>query len=586
MKSFKKISSIRLQALILFLLLALIPTLFIGLLSIQKLFSSNITNALTYNQSTLKIIAEEIDVLMKRSIDIGKMVESESIIQDNLRRPLPKEITQRYLEELEVSDTLNFIHNYTMKDIFGIYVLGLNGGQYRSNSLSFFKDSYTTDNFFQNVLFSEKPVWTHTEGHSIVATVIDGNFISVSQKIVDKYSGHPIGVVVVEIKLDYVQSLMDSAEIIELGSLIFKDNDHLLYSTGNNTNFSLPEPQNGDNSNFSTVFFKNNQGNQYVFNSVNTMALWQLCSIVPMANIQSQGFQLIRVIIIASFIALVVAVFAALWASHFLTKPIKQLSKKMLEVENGDLDVSLQTNASNEIGQLIKSFNSMLQKIRKLMDKIYHDQKKLRKYQFSLLQSQIQPHFLYNTLDSIIWLIKDNRNEDAIKLDTSLIRLLRISLHDGQDVQIIQKEKEHIENYLSILKIRYEDKLDYEIDINKKFYNYLIPKLTLQPFIENAVYHGIKNKSGKGFIEILCSEQDNSLHFTITDNGAGIDSDTLKKINNMAYFAKDSGLGIRNVSERLSLHFQNQSLIWLESIEDYGTVVHIKIPKTKEVLND
>ena len=581
----KKLSSLRIQALILFLLLALLPALFIGSLSIQKLFSSNMTNALTYNQSTLKIIAEEVDALMKRSIDIGKMVESESIIQKNLRQSLPENVSTRYLEELEVSETLNFIHNYTMKDIFGIYVLGLNGGKYRSNSLSFFKESYITEVFFQNALHADAPLWSHTEDHSIAVTVIDGNFISVAQKITDKYSGRPLGVVVVEIKLDYIQSFMDSAEIIELGSLIFKDNQQILYAT-DLVQDTLPHGSSPDGENVSTVYFQNRNGAQSVFNSAPTIAGWQICSVVPLSNIQSQGFHLVRAVIIASLLTLLAAVFSAFFASRFLTRPIKMLSEKMLEVEQGDLDVSLHTRTSNEIGQLIKSFNSMLEKIRALMDKIYQDQKKLRKYQFSLLQSQIQPHFLYNTLDSIIWLIRDNRNEDAIKLDVALIKLLRISLHDGQDVLTIQKEREHIENYLSILKIRYEDKLDYRIDIPEKFFDYLIPKFTLQPFVENAIYHGIKNKPGKGLLTIDCHEAGKNLHFMISDNGAGMDLLTLEKVNGMDYFVEDGGIGIKNVAERLFLHFQSASKVWLESSEEEGTITHIIIPKTTEEPHD
>jgi two-component system sensor histidine kinase YesM len=303
---------------------------------------------------------------------------------------------------------------------------------------------------------------------------------------------------------------------------------------------------------------------------------------------RSQSMSIVLVLLAVIIIVLVLSLSLDFFISSFLTKPIKELSLKMGQVENGNLNIHLEPRYRNEIGSLVGSFNSMIKRTRDLMERIVLEQKKINELSYKILQEQIKPHFLYNTLDSAIWLSRDNKNDKVIELITSLVHMMRLSLNDGKDIITVGDEIGQIRNYLSILKIRYNEKLNYTIVISEGSESFIIPKLTIQPFVENAVYHGIKNKEGGGTVSVTCTLEEKKIHFVIQDTGVGIEEDELQILNDRNRSEilscnpeKRQGIGIKNVSDRLYLHFRHESKIWIESILDQGTAVHIIIPQRK-----
>ena len=571
------IPSLRHQTLILFLIISLVPTIIVGAISSIVSFNNNLHNTLMYNESIINTLVNEADNLMKQCSQIGQLVASDHSIQTVLRNPIPKDIKERYTQDGKISRTLNSLHDYTLKDLFSIYVLGLNEAKYCSKGWSFSKDSYIMDDFFQDTLTSDSPVWFYTEGTSIVANTSSGNYVSVMQSIIDRLSGQQTGIVIIELNLNLISNILNSAEIIPNGNIMLMQNGTIIFSTEDLAHFT-PNASNIYKKSEHLIYFSESQKN-YIFTSVKLVSGWDVGCCIPLNNIYHQVFSLIKYLCFAILVTLIIAFILAVTASHFILKPLLQLSDKMKVVQDGNLDVNLFTPYKNEIGLLIQSFNNMLAKIRDLTNKIYDNQRSIRKLQFSFLQAQIQPHFLYNTLDSMIWLIGEKKYEDAIILDKALCRLLRISLVNDIDIQSVEKEKEHIENYLIIMKIRFEDKLNYSISIPETSYIYLLPRFTLQPLVENAIQHGIQAKAGRGQITVSCIDEGDSLHFLLSDTGAGIDPEKLLLINAFKHNSSNNGIGIMNVAQRLFLYFHDKAELKLESKEDEGTTVHIIIPK-------
>ena len=184
----------------------------------------------------------------------------------------------------------------------------------------------------------------------------------------------------------------------------------------------------------------------------------------------------------------------------------------------------------NEIGRLTRSFNIMTEEIQKLMEESEREQQAKRKNELKVLQNQINPHFLYNTLDSIIWMAEWGKNQEVVEMTSSLAKLLRRSISNQQETVTVEEETAYTETYLRIQKMRYKDKLEYEISIDEEIRQEEVIKLILQPLVENSIYHGIKYKEGKGLIEILGYREGNCMVLQVQDDGIGMDGETLEHI--------------------------------------------------------
>ena len=234
-----------------------------------------------------------------------------------------------------------------------------------------------------------------------------------------------------------------------------------------------------------------------------------------------------------------------------------------------------------ETSILSTSLNAMIDKINELLEQVTPEQIRLRKAEFELLQSQINPHFLYNTLDAIVWLAESGEKEKVVSTVSSLSNFFRASLNQGKDIVTLKEDIGHVRSYLEIQKIRYQDILDYEIDIDEEINECLIPKITIQPLVENALYHGIKNKRGKGKISIKGKKTDDGAKISISDDGLGITADRLRVVMNNINNRSDSEkttYGLYNVNERIRLNFGEKYGIKIESEYGMGTTVQILLP--------
>ncbi|MBU3114839.1 cache domain-containing sensor histidine kinase [Clostridium lacusfryxellense] len=267
-----------------------------------------------------------------------------------------------------------------------------------------------------------------------------------------------------------------------------------------------------------------------------------------------------------------------------ISMPIKKLEKIMRKVEQGELNIYADVEGEKEVRQLSKTFNLMIYKIRQLMEQIIEEQEEKRKSELKALQAQINPHFLYNTLDSIVWMAENDENDGVVQMVTALANFFRISISRGGDIIDIREELQHAKSYLIIQQIRYGDKFDFIIEeMPPSLIDHKTLKIILQPIIENAIYHGIKGMVDKGYIRISGQVIGDKICLCVTDNGLGMSMDKVSKILlKKEKKEKGSGIGVKNVHERIQLYYGREYGLEISSEVDEGTTVKIWIPLTGE----
>lgn len=284
-----------------------------------------------------------------------------------------------------------------------------------------------------------------------------------------------------------------------------------------------------------------------------------------------------------SFIVLfIVLCILAVGTSNSIANPIKELCENIRMVGEGDFTVRSVDSSSDEIKTLSETFESMVDRIGMLMENVKQEQQNLRCMELKLLQAQINPHFLYNTFDTIIWLAEDHQDGQVVEMVTSLSNFFRTTLSKGQDVISIREEELHVCSYLEIQQFRYRDILQFEIPIAKELFEYSVPKLTLQPLVENALYHGIKNKRGGGKIVVEGHMENGLIVLSVRDNGIGIRKEDLKRLRTSIAKDKHVGFGLVNLNERIRLYYGEEYGLQIDSVYGEGTTVTVKFP-AKEI---
>ena len=294
-------------------------------------------------------------------------------------------------------------------------------------------------------------------------------------------------------------------------------------------------------------------------------------------------FMVVCSILIAVLIA-VVAVSAVMIVSGIL-QPIRQLNSVTEKIAQGDFNARAQVNSDDEVAELAVSFNKMAGNMQSLIDKVKEDERKMRKADLRLLQEQIQPHFLYNTLDTIVWLIESNEPDEAVTMVVTLSDFFREILSKGKEFISIKEEEKHISSYLQIQEMRYRDILEYDFQLDQVIYKYQILKLTLQPVVENALYHGIKYKRAKGCIHIHGEKEGDIIRLTVRDDGVGMDEEELAQLRQQIEKPcqeTEKGFGLANVNERIHMYFGYEYGMKIESEKGKGTTVEIVIPAILE----
>ncbi len=308
---------------------------------------------------------------------------------------------------------------------------------------------------------------------------------------------------------------------------------------------------------------------------------WKLLSVTPEKGLPLNNLKmrLFVVFVVAAFLLVLVLINA--FISSRITNPIQELEKSVNAIEAGELDTQVYTGGSYEIRHLGRSIGDMASRIKALMEDIVAEHESKRKSEFDLLQSQINPHFLYNTLDIIVWMIENEQKQEAVKVVTALARFFRISLSKGRSIIPVQDELEHVRNYLMIQQMRFKNKFAYVIDADEEVLNLASLKLMLQPLVENAIYHGMEFMDGDGEIRIKVYQDKEELWFQVSDNGLGMTGEQVDNLlSDKPHMSsrRGSGIGVKNVNERIRLYFGENYGLDIQSEPDEGTIIRIHLP--------
>ncbi|UJF34918.1 sensor histidine kinase [Paenibacillus hexagrammi] len=391
-----------------------------------------------------------------------------------------------------------------------------------------------------------------------------------------------IGRLRMDVQKEVLQTMLKKANVVKNSSTFLIDNNHQVILASDMKAF--PDFELPDSTSDAVTAQWQNDNNYYLYRALPS-SQWSMVTVIPLNEVVQQSRQLRNDLLFMLVIVTAVTYVIAYLFSFSVTRRITQLTRRLRDVQNGNFIALAQTQGTDEIGELISTYNYMIEQISRLNKEQYKLGQEVKSAELKALQSQINPHFLYNTLDLINWMADSGMNADIKKVVKALSRFYKVSLSNGKDVITLREELQHVTFYVQIQNIRYENKITFENLVPDEFMDNRIPKITLQPIVENAILHGILGKPGReGTIRITAYLEADTIHLVVADDGIGMGDQQLQDAR--AGISKSrhsgSGYGVKNVTERLQHHFGPSFGLTYESKWGEGTKVNISIPVTRE----
>lgn len=585
-KKFKSIQSVIFAVLSVLLLGAVI---IITVISLSYTRQSVFENSSLYTQTIIQQMNQNIDSYIDYMENTSYLVSSNEDVQKYLfGDTADPEARDRILSQFETildsrSDILNLgiiaengrmlINNgqrLTNQD------LDIHSQEWYTNALEGRESVYLTSSHVQHIISGERP-WV----------------ITLSRGIRNKEMGRgqeKEGVFFIDLNYSAISELCDQSMVGNQGYAFIVDADgNIVYHPQQQQLYNELQTENIDlvmNAGSDIVTWGDGINKKMYSISRSEKTGWTVVDCVRVEEILRRSNEAQSIYVLVAIGLMAVALFFSRFVAKSITLPIQRLCDSMERVQEGDFSVSdIVVDSENEIGSLTKSFNVMTQRIHELMAQNIREQEAKRKSELKALQSQINPHFLYNTLDSIIWMAEGKKNEEVVLMTASLARLLRQSISNEDELVSIGQEIEYARGYLTIQKMRYKDKLEFWIEVEPSILNIRLIKLVLQPVIENAIYHGLKYKESRGLLLVKGFMKNGNAVLQVIDDGVGMDQETLDHIyerHKVDYHS--NGVGIYNVQKRLQLYYGNEYGIVYESKPGEGTTATITIPGQQEGL--
>lgn len=485
---------------------------------------------------------------------------------------------------VELEEKLSAV-TYVQNDIFSITLYGENGEIIAcAGSGGELKNSISADESFDKELYEKTDGFILTSSH--VQTLFKNEYpwvvtiaVKTEKPIFDK------GVyIAIDFKFSEIAKYINSVGVgrqgycfitDKKGDIVYHPQQQMLFSGIKSENLELLTAKPDGVINDSDVIYalKTTENGE-----------WRTAAVTYTGELKTERqTQIIISVALTFLICALILLIVLIVYSNIVNKPVKSLIKEMkrFEKEADGFVLNGGSEAVTELRVISDSFRHMTIKISELMEKVRHEETELRKTELKALQAQINPHFLYNTLDSIQWMCEQGRTDDAAKMVSSLARLFRISISRGKELITIKDEMRHAESYLIIQSYRYKDQFTYSFEIDPTLENCLCNKITVQPLIENAIYHGLNRTVDEGEIKISVKkapDDENDILITVSDNGIGMTEEQCNAILKKER-SDSSGIGVKNVNDRLKIYFGDKYGLNIESELDVGTTVTVRIPK-------
>lgn len=581
LRHFKSVRSALFAAISVMVLCAVVIVVAI---SLRFTRTSVFDNAVVYTRTIVRQTNQNIDSYIDYMDNIATMVsgsrDTQTFLYNKDEETLQvSECRQRLVEQFRtILKSRSDIRNIGLIQKDGNRLFN-NGGQQKNAYLDL-----DTQAWYKNAITSNRSVLTSSH----VQHVIRGErpwVITVSRGVRNfTGSGNREGVVFIDLNYSAISELCDQNSIGSKGYVFLLDQDgNVVYHPQQQQLYNELQTENIDlvmNTDKETLMDGSGDNARIYTISRSEKTGWTVVGCTNVAELLKDSKKARSIYVLVAAILVVVALVLSNFIARNITRPLQQLRDSMARVQEGDFGAAeVEVTSRNEVGSLTRSFNVMTSRIQELMKQNIYEQQQKRKSELKALQSQINPHFLYNTLDSIIWMAEGKKNEEVVVMTASLARLLRQSISNEEEQVPIGQEVEYARSYLTIQKMRYKDKLEFQIQVDAQIMGVPIIKLVLQPLIENAIYHGLKYKEGKGLLIVRGYREGENAVLQIKDNGAGMDEQTLSHIfekHKVNY--RSNGVGVYNVQKRLQLYYGMDYGITYSSKQGEGTTASIVIP--------
>lgn len=589
-----KYHSIRFKLLLYFVAVMLLPLLTLGILS-PLISVKTLENETTgHVRQLIRQVTRNIEFYVQEMEGIIFMLADDNNIQaffdiGNADGPFTEE------NAALVRKLLRTVYD-AYPEIAGILLVNLSDESLSNEIQPVTRDPLLQEPWYLTAVSNPKVIQLRPRpiGRNLRMSYSADDVVSIVKAVTDPDSGRCLGVVLIDMKLDVVKSIFVDMTLGQGGFLFIEDSQgEIVYAPVNDIVYrvrtewlNIQKPNripNGSTRQGISILREIRGENYQIIAQESAVTEWKTVGVFPLNEIMRQ----ISAIRYYSFIIAGVTVCFAFVASIFFTgsiaRPVIKLRALMKKAEEGNLDVRFEGHQEDEISYLGNSFNTMIEEIQKLIDMVYKEQQSKREAELKTLQEQIKPHFLYNTLDTIQWMAQGHKADDIVEIVSALTSLFRIGLSKGKEMIRVSDELEHVKSYLIIQKARYEDKFDFSLSVDKETLPLMVLKLTLQPLVENAIYHGIKERPGHGYIRVEALKKDDMLILRVIDDGAGISPAKLDAIRALISVppmerTERDGYGISNVDERIQLSFGREYGLRFESEMGRGTTVELFHP--------
>lgn len=580
-KRLTRIRSIQLTISLAFSLLIIVVVGIVGVLSYSITGTTVEKNSSEYVYQLIKQVNYDLEYYLKNVEYIAGNLQNKKSVRNFFK----DEGQQSYLQKYNIQQELDSIVE-ARKDVINIILIGSNGELIVNDpQLKLKKDlDFKEQSWYTKALQNKGTQFSESHVQNLFVGQY-GWVVSCSTLLEDPKDQSVLGMLLIDLNYNLINDMVSKIQLGEkgylfvispTGDIVYHPKQQLLYSDIKKENIDL--------------ILKSPDGNikikeeglekQYTI-ATSTYSGWKVVGAVYLDDLAPYAPYLMRFFIIVCLLAVLVAVLSAVLLSTSMLHPIKDILKSMNQFKNGDLDAYIDIQQNNEISQIAKEFNAMTIRIKTLIRENKAVEKAKRKTELKALQDQINPHFLYNTLDSIVWMSEVGNNKDVVAMTSSLAKLFRISISKGNQIITVEEELEHVKSYLTIQKIRYGSKLDYKIEAENALLKNKIVKVIIQPIVENAIYHGIKNMPDTGTIDISVAIEKENMVITVSDDGVGMKQEIIDRILDPVHNkgVELQGVGISNVIERIKLNYGEEYGLQYESELYGGTRVKIVLPK-------
>lgn len=599
---------------IVFLLLITLPLSFIGYISYSNYSRSIEEKTIVYSTKMLENMMVRVDDYIEDMVRITSIPAYQNDIKQNLilsnayyeqrqmaaggsSNQVPDDFNLLLSIQRGIEGNISFI-NTIKRGANTVYIFDQYGNGYYSTAGGGIrlnvKESYehwrerVQSSGGEAMLFSTQKYTSNLQSVKYAFTVV--------RKVIDK-SLKPIGMIAVDANISVIEDQMSELDKVTSGeSVIIDELGNVVYDSDKRrmaTNIKNDPAVAGATGAKGSFYLERDGLKRLYIYTTSPNTNWKVMTSIPDSELTKDAVVIRNVTLIATIVTIIVALFISVVFSLALTNPLRKMMRLMKNVQEGDFNVQFQVKYRDEVGQLGNQFNRMIVRIDHLIQDIYVMETKKKEAELHALQSQINPHFMYNTLESIRMAAELNDDQIAADMIAILGKLLRYSISDLLEEVTLENEIMHMRNYVEMLNYRYPNRFQLETKVSDDLRAYPIIKLVLQPIVENAIYHGMDDNKPSMRIELSSERTAQAVWLRITDDGLGMDKETLDRLNRSLAGAEDAvvkrksgGIGLKNVNERIRLHYGSAYGLKVTSEKGRGTEVVLQLPLPIEIGRD